>query len=289
MAARLRTIVLCSAGHMGSATVLNRLVESDEFEVVGIVKAQTVPMSRKGVRKLKRHLKQTGWRFGWLLFWQQIIQGLAYFLGRLLPGRKHVRPSWKIAEDLGVPILECENINNPAACDWLRSLDPDIFVSAYFSQILKPQVIRIPRRGVLNIHPGWLPAYRGAMAYFWVLRNGEQSGGVTVHWIDEGIDTGPILARRQFRLTPGMTQQHVLVLTAVIGSRLLIRVARKLQQKEALNPVSQEALSNAAYFPMPQEGDFDAYIARRRFFRARDIFGYLTKVTRRRCRQAAPI
>ena len=288
MAARLRTVVLCSAGHIGSATILSRLAESDEFEIVGIVKAQTVPMSRKGLRKLKRHLKQTGWRFGWLLFWQQIIQGLAYLIGQWLPGTRHVRPSWKIAEDMGVPILDCDNVNSPTSCDWLRSLEPDVLVSAYFSQILKPNVIRVPKRGVLNVHPGWLPAYRGAMAYFWVLHNGEQSGGVTVHWIDEGIDTGPILARRQFRLTRGMTQQHVMVLTAVIGSRLLVRVVRKLIREETLKPLSQEALKDAAYFPMPQSEDFDAYIAKRRFFRVRDVVGYLTKVGRQR-RSLSPI
>ena len=82
----------------------------------------------------------------------------------------------------------------------MRQCQPDVLVSAYFSQILKSEIIQLPRFGVLNIHPGWLPAYRGAMAYFWVLHNGSDPGGVSVHWIDEGIDTGEILERRFFRI-----------------------------------------------------------------------------------------
>ncbi|MBM81669.1 MAG: hypothetical protein CMJ78_13905 [Planctomycetaceae bacterium] len=273
----LGTVVLYSAGHIGSATILNRLVESDEFEVVGIVKAQTVPLTQKGLQRFRKYLQKTGLRFGWMLFWQQIVQAIAYFVGRLIPGSRRIRPGWKVAEELGIPIYECENVNDDASVKFIESLGPDVLVSAYFNQILKSPVIQIPNRGVLNVHPGWLPRYRGAMAYFWVLRNGEERGGVSVHWIDEGIDTGPILARRQFRLSRGITQQRVLVTTAVIGARLLTRVARQLIKSNELASLTQESLEPAAYFPMPSGQDFQVYSTMRRFFRIRDVFAYLIK------------
>lgn len=101
-------------------------------------------------------------------------------------------------------------------------------------------MLQVARFGVLNIHPGWLPAYRGAMAYFWVLHNGGECGGVSVHWIDEGIDTGEILERRSFPIAEHATQETVLMLTAVIGARLLRRVIRRLQDAQPARKVSAE-------------------------------------------------
>ena len=286
----LRAVVLYSAGHVGSATILNRLLDAPEFEVVGIVKSQSVPFSRKGLKRLRRHLRKVGWRFGWLMFWQQLMQAVGFLLGGLLPSKRRLKPAWKLARDRNIPLFDCDNVNHDDTLRFIKSFDPELLVSAYFNQILKPKAIRIPRVGVLNVHPGWLPAYRGAMVYFWVLKNGEEQGGVTVHWIDEGIDTGPILARRTFRLTAGMTQQRVLLLTAVIGAGLLKRIARRLNNGETPKPLEQDQLPEARYYPLPGSADFDTYFTHRRFFRLRDVFGYLLKkIPRRRNPNRRPV
>jgi methionyl-tRNA formyltransferase len=282
-AQKLRTVLLYSAGHLGSATVFNRLVDSEEFDIVAVVKARAVPFSRKGARKLRRHLRKIGWRFGWLLFWQSVVQGLAFYLLRLIPvAGKRLAPGWALAYRRGIPIHRCRSINDEETLRFIASLEPDVLVSAYFTQILRKPAIEVPRLGVLNVHPGWLPAYRGAMVYFWVLKNGEDRGGVTVHWIDEGIDTGAILARRAFRIRRGWTQHKVLVMTAVIGSHLLRRVGRVLAAGQEPEPLAVPREEREAYYAMPQGEDFDAYFRRRRFFRIRDMFGYIWRRIRRR-------
>ena len=187
---------------------MNQLVDMDEIEVVGVVKAQPLPLTRQGKSAIKRHLKRVGWRFAWMLLFQRIVQGIGYGLSLVIPGsRRRLLPAWKIARERNIPVFECRNINDPVAVAFVRQCEPDLLVSAYFSQILKTEMIRVPRLGVLNIHPGWLPAYRGAMTYFWVLHDGVDRGGVTVHWIDEGIDTGQILARRSFPIRAHATQE----------------------------------------------------------------------------------
>jgi methionyl-tRNA formyltransferase len=148
-------------------------------------------------------------------------------------------------------------------------------VSAYFSQILKSEIIALPSHGVLNIHPGWLPAYRGAMAYFWVLHNGSDRGGVSVHWIDEGIDTGEILERRSFPIPDNATQETVLMLTAVIGTRLLRRVIRRMQSGQPARKVPVEPATHDDYYPMPGDKEFASYFEQRRFFRIRDVLGLI--------------
>lgn len=274
----MRVIVLYSAGHLGSAVILNRLLNMPAYEVVGVIKAQAVGFSRAGLKKIKHHLKKVGWRFAWLLLWQRLVQAFVYLLTLPLPSSAEgLRPAWKIANDLDIPVLQCKSINSQAAIDFIRELQPELLLSAYFSQILKNEVIRIPERGVLNVHPGWLPAYKGAMAYFWVLKNGSENAGVTVHWIDEGIDTGGIIARHAFNVEPGMTQQNVLVKTADTGADLLAAIGEKLLNGDAIDKIEPDENEADQYYPMPGETEFDNYFKRRRFFRIRDTFASIMR------------
>ncbi len=248
-----------------------------EFEVIGIVKSKPLPFTRKTAKNLKKHLKKVGWRFGWLLFWQQTIQILGYTISVLLPGhRDQILPAWQISRKYNIPIHRISDINNPSVTELLHKLEPDIIVSAYFNQIIKEPVIELPKVGILNIHPGWLPAYRGAMAYFWVLKNGSEKAGVSIHWIDKGIDTGKLVARRQIKISKGMTQQKVLIFTAVTGSLLLQRIARLLltgQQPTAIGTENEPE----QYYSMPGEKEFDEYFKHRRFFRIRDLVSFMLR------------
>jgi len=256
---------------------MNRLVDMDEIEVVGVVKAQPLSLSRQGKSRIKRHLQKVGWRFAWLLFFQRFIQGIGYALSLVMPARrKRLLPAWKVARERDIPVFQTRDVNAQATIEFVRQCQPDLLVSAYFSQILKSEIIQIPRFGVLNIHPGWLPAYRGAMAYFWVLHNGSDSGGVSVHWIDEGIDTGELLERRSFPIPEKATQETVLTLTAVIGARLLRRVIRRLQSGQGVRKASTEVeATHGDYYPMPGDREFASYFEQRRFFRIRDVLGLI--------------
>ncbi len=249
-----------------------------EFEIVGLVKSQPLKFTRAGAKKIRKHLKKVGWRFGWLLFWQQIIQAIGYLINLLIPYQKgRLLPAWSLAKDRNIPVYICLDVNDPNTIRFINNLKPDLIISAYFNQILKSPIIAIPEYGILNVHPGWLPVYRGAMAYFWVLKNNIETAGVSVHWIDEGIDTGSLVARRSFEIKPGMTQQHVLTITAVIGARLLKQICIKLlsgQNPETI-PVDEEIIS---YYPMPGSDDFNEYFKTKRFFRIRELLSTILKI-----------
>jgi len=269
----LRVVVLYSSGHLGSAMILNRLLDMPEFEVVGVVRANPIPFSKKGIKKLRQHLKKVGWQFGWLLFWQQMIQVFSYLITSLCrKPSKGMRPTWQLAIQSNLPVFQTQNINARRTRAFIRSLKSDLLISAYFSQILKPEVIALPKLGILNVHPGWLPAYKGAMAYFWVLKNGSETAGVSLHWIDEGIDTGTLLRRQSFSIDAGMTQQNVLEQTADIGANLLQEAAQQLLQQGFISPTPVEQSESDEYYPMPGSKEFESYFKRRRFFRIRDVF-----------------
>lgn len=272
---KLNVIILYSSGHLGSAMIMNKLLKMPEINIIGVVKAPPLKLSIQGWKRVKQHLAKVGWQFAWLLFWQRCIQGLGYLITLIFPFlQQRLKPAWKIAADHNIPVFYCQNINDTASQNFIRQHAPDLLISAYFSQILKPDVIALPKKGILNVHPGWLPSYKGAMAYFWVLKNGSKRGGVSVHWIDEGIDTGTILARRSFLLKEKATQETVLMTTAIIGAGLIRRVVKKMISGEELAscPIDKDSDN---YYPLPAEKDFEMYFQQRRFFRIRDILGLL--------------
>lgn len=105
------------------------------------------------------------------------------------------------AESEGIPFLVHGNINSSDFLASVRSYECDLFVSMSFNQIFKKVVIEAVPLGVINCHAGKLPYYRGRNVLNWALINDEKEFGVTVHYVDEGIDTGKIIRQRTFPIT----------------------------------------------------------------------------------------
>jgi methionyl-tRNA formyltransferase len=92
---------------------------------------------------------------------------------------------------VGAPPQAISNINSEEGLAQLRATQPDLILSIRFGQILKDEAINTPEMGVINLHSGLLPAYRGVMASFWAMLNQAPEIGTTVHWItDPKIDAG---------------------------------------------------------------------------------------------------
>lgn len=101
----------------------------------------------------------------------------------------------KYASQLKIPFLPIEDVNSYGALKILEEFNANLFVSMSFNQIIKRQLLDLPSYGFINCHAGALPFYRGRNPLNWALINGEETFGVTVHYIDEGIDTGDIITQ----------------------------------------------------------------------------------------------
>lgn len=95
-----------------------------------------------------------------------------------------------------------KRINSIEVVDKLKELDLDLIVVTHFEKILKKSIIEIPKIGCLNMHPSLLPYYRGLAPQHWPIINGDEYTGVTVHFIDEGVDTGRIVLQEKVRIEP---------------------------------------------------------------------------------------
>lgn len=110
----------------------------------------------------------------------------------------------EIVETLGLPpekTWKAPALREPGTVAQIRKLAPDIIVSSFFSYLIKPEIIEIPIYGCINLHQGYLPWNRGWHENVWPFLDGTPAG-VTIHYIDAGVDTGDIIAQRRISLEP---------------------------------------------------------------------------------------
>jgi len=113
----------------------------------------------------------------------------------------------RFVEWVGIKNLITEDIN--LCADYIKELAPDYILSFQYHKILKPEVISIPKSGCINLHFGLLPKYRGMAPIAHAMINGDEEIYATLHYIDEGIDTGPILGMVKYERQPTDTAADV--------------------------------------------------------------------------------
>ena len=113
---------------------------------------------------------------------------------------------------------------------WVKSLSPDLIVVYSMSQLLKENIYSIPRFGTINLHPSYLPEYRGPNPIFWMYYNMEKQGGVTVHYIDQGEDTGNIILQKRYDIPLGMkSPDNFDIAIKKVGIELLLETIENIE------------------------------------------------------------
>jgi len=111
----------------------------------------------------------------------------------------------------------------------LRKVKPDLAILCGYTKILKEPFISLPRLGTINLHGGKLPEYRGASVLNWQIINGEKEGGIAILCVDEGIDTGGILAEARFPIARTDTINDVVEKTNKLFPAMLVETLRQLE------------------------------------------------------------
>ncbi len=149
------------------------------------------------------------------------------------------------AEDLTV--FQPERLRDTAFLAQLRDARPDIGVVVAYGHILKPELLALPPRGMVNVHPSLLPELRGAAPVEWAIINGLEQTGVTIMQLDAGMDSGPILHQIPHAIDPDVTGGELSEHLAEMGTLALVETLALLEQG-ALTPVPQDH-SRATYAP----------------------------------------
>ena len=138
-------------------------------------------------------------------------------------GKRLTPPPVKtVAEAAGIEVLQPRTLKSPEAFVTLAEFQPDLIVVAAFGQILRSNVLDLPPHGCINVHASLLPRWRGAAPVTAVILAGDAETGVTIMKMDEGLDTGPMIAKRAISITNDHTGGTLTTTLADLGAQLLI-------------------------------------------------------------------
>ena len=162
-----------------------------------------------------------------------------------------------ISEDLA-SFQELTRPNSKDGLSQIMSLRPDLVVSIRYRRILQPAFIRVPQYGVINLHSGILPDYRGVMATFWAMLAGEPQIGTTLHHIvDAGIDTGPVIEINRRKTRPKSSYLANVIGLYAEGCDAIIRAFRTFSTIGTLTGDPQ--IKGGQYFAAPDSAAITRY------------------------------
>jgi methionyl-tRNA formyltransferase len=118
-------------------------------------------------------------------------------------------PLKEAAQAAGLPVFQPQHLKNPEAHDQMVSINPDLAVLAFVTDIAPAKLLAVPKLGAICYHPSILPKYRGSSAINWAIINGESKTGLTIFWVAEGIDTGDMILQKEVEVGPEETTGEV--------------------------------------------------------------------------------
>jgi methionyl-tRNA formyltransferase len=152
------------------------------------------------------------------------------------------------ALDLGLDVYQPEDVNSEESIEKIRKIAPDFIIVVAFGQILKKEILSIPKYGCINVHASLLPKYRGAAPINWAIIDGEKETGITIMHMNEGLDTGDILGKKSIEISKDDDYPSLHDKLASIGGELLINTLEDIVNGDVNRLVQDDNLSN--YAPM---------------------------------------
>ena len=226
-------------------------------EIVSTIVFDVSPFGKKEsfVQKAKRTANIFGIRF--------FVNYGFKFISNKLNSNKSVK---NVLIKHNIPVINLEkSVNHPESLEIIKSYKPDLLISIAGNQIFKEPLINLAPKGCLNLHTALLPKYRGLMPSFWVLKNNEKETGVSVFFVDKGIDSGPILVQKKLPIHENMSQAELIKKSKKLGMDAIIESIELIHQgnyKLIPNPDKEKT-----YFTFPTRDDVKAfYKAGKKFY-----------------------
>ncbi len=161
------------------------------------------------------------------------------------------------AEVAGILVRTPKSLRDPAVQAELRAFGADAFIVVAYGRLLPAEVLAVPRLGVLNVHPSLLPAYRGPSPVQQAILDGAEVTGVSVMLLDEGMDTGPVLAQTAVRLSGDETGGSLTASLFELGATLLADTLERYARGEVKAVPQDSALAMVTRLLAREDGEID--------------------------------
>ena len=143
-------------------------------------------------------------------------------------------PVKEFALEKELKIFQPEKVkNNTDFINEIKKLNPDIICVVAYGKILPKEILEIPKLGCINVHASLLPKYRGAAPIQWAILNGDKTTGVTTMYMDEGMDTGDMILKKEVEISDNETTGELWDRLSKIGGELLVETLEQIQSGTA--------------------------------------------------------
>lgn len=171
----------------------------------------------------------------------------------------------QLAAQYQIPVTAVRQINHPQFIQQIYDTNPHLILVSCFPYKFHGTLLDLPHYGCWNLHPSLLPQFRGPSPLFWTFWEGVTDTGVTLHLMDESLDTGNILEQASFHLADGISGPMAEQELAELGSQLILQALANLADNSL---TSRPQPKGGSYYPLPKSGDFmldNSWTARRAF------------------------
>ena len=189
---------------------------------------------------------------------------IAVLIRRIFHMNKHsndcyIETNANLGKMFGIPVFKIEgSINDEIWLNKINEIKPDLIICIRYAEILKNSLLTIPNGGVINFHPSLLPKYKGMAPIFQALLHNENEIGFSLHYIDEGIDTGEIIKRQKIKTEKNESVSHIAIRAHVVAGYELLSILNNLKKGD--KKTEQITQDNGNYFSWPEKKDVKKFM-----------------------------
>ena len=171
----------------------------------------------------------------------------------------YIETNANLGKMFGIPVFKIEgSINDEIWLNKINEIKPDLIICIRYAEILKNSLLTIPNGGVINFHPSLLPKYKGMAPIFQALLHNENEIGFSLHYIDEGIDTGKIIKRQKIKTEKNESVSHIAIRAHVVAGYELLSILNNLKKGD--KKTEQITQDNGNYFSWPEKKDVKKFM-----------------------------
>ncbi len=183
-----------------------------------------------------------------------------FFLGELpkILEKHHIATEFEFFDEdfSGAPMQVCRNVEDTVFLQELKHFEPDLFISIRFGKIFKGEILGLPKKGILNLHSGILPDFKGILGTLHAIRTGREWVGCTLHYIpDNTIDTGAVIEIAKLKVNPERSLFWHVVQLYPLGAAMIAKGIKALESREKL-PCRVQDTKAGSYFSLPTAEEF---------------------------------
>ncbi|MCK5460596.1 hypothetical protein KAI58_01280 [Candidatus Gracilibacteria bacterium] len=234
----MKIILLTSDYHLAANIAIDTFFQkrTSNIEILGIISASTFCFDERSFRISWKFLKRSGLRFFVKTVLTNIWQTILLKIGKYFfhEQKREFFEIEELSKKNNIPFLKVSNINSKNVKNFIKKHSPDYIVSCLLLQLVKKNILELPRKGAINFHPALFEFHRGGFTSFWTLFKNRKKSGATVHFMTEKLDEGKIILQKNFLVKQSDSIFCINRKSAQLGGRLLVKALIKLGKREKL-------------------------------------------------------